>query len=560
MGRSCAAAVGGLMLLLPLLPAVEAIVVDAGADRHPISAGIYGVNCPFGARAGLLADLNVSVVRWGGNSLGRYHWRNDADNKGADWFFESIPAPSRGGSSADEWLAEVRAAGARALITVPTIGWLARLGPGRGKLASFSQATYGPQRASDRWMPDAGDGVRPDGTPVAGNDPADANSPNSPALQAAWVAHLAATCGPAASGTVAWYLLDNEPSLWHQTHRDVHPEPAHDEEVLARMLAYATAIKDADPTALVAGPEEYGWDGYFWSGFDLHWRGGHGLSLDAPDHRAHGDYVPWLLTRMRAAEAAGGRRLLDALSLHYYPAKARGTDGRWYDLEGNGPEADCAQARALRNRSTRALWDPAYVDNSWIAGSPNDASGGVVRLLPRMREWVARHYPGTRIALTEYRWGDAGRPNGATTQADVLGILGREGCDLATRWIVPDPVDEAPVCNAFRMYRNYDGARSTFGELGVRAAAPDPDRVSAFAALRTRDGALTVMLINKEDAESAVELAVRGFRLAGTAEAWQTAGPQAAIARIAAPALADGAPALRLPPQSLTLLILAAAP
>jgi hypothetical protein len=28
--------------------------------------------------------------------------------------------------------------------------------------------------------------------------------------------------------------------------------------------------------------------------------------------------------------------------------------------------------------------------------------------------------------------------NGATAQADILGILGREGIDLATRWTCPD--------------------------------------------------------------------------------------------------------------------------
>ena len=48
-----------------------------------------------------------------------------------------------------------------------------------------------------------------------------------------------------------------------------------------------------------------------------------------------------------------------------------------------------------------------------------------------------------------------------------------------------------------KMYRNYDGNKSTFGETSVAAAAPNPDTVSAFAAQRRRDGALTVMVINK---------------------------------------------------------------
>ena len=60
--------------------------------------------------------------------------------------------------------------------------------------------------------------------------------------------------------------------------------------------------------------------------------------------------------------------------------------------------------------------------------------------------------------------------NGATAQADLLGIFGREGLDLATRWVVPDT--GTPTYNAFKMYRNYDGQKSTFGDLGGAAHEP----------------------------------------------------------------------------------------
>ncbi len=35
------------------------------------------------------------------------------------------------------------------MITVPTLGWVAKLGAGRAKLASFSIAKYGPQLDCD---------------------------------------------------------------------------------------------------------------------------------------------------------------------------------------------------------------------------------------------------------------------------------------------------------------------------------------------------------------------------------------------------------------------------
>ena len=88
----------------------------------------------------------------------------------------------------------------------------------------------------------------------------------------------------------------------------------------------------------------------------------------------------------------------------------------------------------LRLRSTRSLWDPTYADESWIADVQD---GPYVRLIPRMRDWVNANYPGTKLAVTEYNWGGLESINGALAQADVLGIFGREGLDLATIWGPP---------------------------------------------------------------------------------------------------------------------------
>ena len=40
-----------------------------------------------------------------------------------------------------------------------------------------------------------------------------------------WVRHLIGRYGTAAQGGVKFYNLDNEPGLWNETHRDVHPAP-----------------------------------------------------------------------------------------------------------------------------------------------------------------------------------------------------------------------------------------------------------------------------------------------------------------------------------------------
>jgi len=68
------------------------------------------------------------------------------------------------------------------------------------------------------------------------------------------------------------------------------------------------------------------------------------------------------------------------------------------------------------------------------------------------------YYPGTPVGITEYNWGAEDHINGATAQADVLGIFGREALDLATRWSTP--AVGAPAYNAIKTYRNYDGNKS----------------------------------------------------------------------------------------------------
>ena len=74
--------------------------------------------------------------------------------------------------------------------------------------------------------------------------------------------------------------------------------------------------------------------------------------------------------------------------------------------------------------------------------------------------------------------------NGATAQADMLGIFGRENLDLATRWTTPDP--STPTYLAMKMYRNYDGAKSAFGDTSVLDTGPDPDNCSRRSPLCAR--------------------------------------------------------------------------
>ncbi len=511
--------------------AAAVITVDASANMRRIDPRIYGVAY---ASAAQLADLNVPLNRMGGNNTSRYNWMQNADNRGSDWYFESIAyASSTAGEQGDTFISQSRAGGAEPMLTIPIIGWVAKLGAGRSKLASFSQAKYGAQTGNDwQWFPDAGNGVLSStGRNITGNDPNDANVAADATFQKGWAQALVSRWGQASAGGLRYYILDNEHSIWHSAHRDVHPAGASMEEIRGRILDYASALKQADPSALIVGPEEWGWSGYVLSGADQQYGGEHGWSY-LPDRAAHGnmDYLPWLLDQLRQ----DGRHLLDIFSVHYYPQGG----------EFSNDTSTAMQRR--RNRSTRSLWDPDYTDETWI----NDK----VRLIPRLRQWADTYYAaGTPIAITEYNWGAEGHINGATAQADILGIFGREGLDMAARWTTPDA--STPVYKAIRMYRNYDGAKSTFGETSVSAAGPNPDDVSVFASTRAYDGALTVMVISKyTGGNTPVTVNLEHFAASGAARVYQLSASNA-ITRLADVTVSGGTLSTVAPSPSVTLFI-----
>jgi hypothetical protein len=460
-----------------------ALSVDAAAGLHPISPNIYGMNY---ASESIAADLHLPLRRWGGNSTSRFNWQNDTTNTGSDWYFENVPEET---GAADKFVQQNVRTGTQSLLTVPLIGWVAKSRPaGHPYDCGFKVSKYGSQQGADlQWDPNCGNGILTSGANVTGNNPADTSVAIPAGFISGWVKHLTTLFGTAAKGGVMFYNLDNEPMLWNSTHRDVHPGATSYDELRDRTFTYAAEVKAADPTAKTLGPVVWGWCAYFYSAVD-------GCSPGA-DRKAHGnlDFIEWYLQQMRNYQQQHGVRLLDYLDVHIYPQ----IDGVFADAPGS------ADVQAKRLRSTRQLWDTTYVHEGWIAQP--------VYLIPRMKTWVANDYPGTLTAITEYNWGALGTMNGALAQADLLGIFGREGLDLATLWAPPtDP--SAPGIFAFRMYRNYDGQGGAFGETSLKAASADQDKLAIYAARRSKDGAMTVIIINKTGQAQAGALSFNNFK------------------------------------------------
>jgi hypothetical protein len=528
-------------------------VVVGGAPGRAISPEIYGNS---GNSAQENADMGVTLARWGGNAVTRYNWKlGNAFSAARDYNFmngnygASSPQDRQPSGVADQSIAANRAAHIGTLLTIPTIGWVAKddnstsrsmnvpaaggppLSPNGAAIAGYNPAdnrarTCVPSRARK-------------GTPLS--DPPDLS--DRTVAQDEWVYHLTRRFGRAAEGGVRYYAMDNEPDLWPYVHTDIRPAQLSYDQLLSIFLDYATAVKAVDPTAQITGPVSWGWSNYFYSPLD---RNTDNYRTHA-DRNAHGGtpFLAWWLDAIRRHDEAAGQRSLDVLDLHFYP-----------QAQGVYSDDVTTATAALRLRSTRALWDPTYVDESWIADR--------VRLIPRMREWVASRYPGTKIALTEWNWGAEGTANGALALGEVLGIFGREGLDIACHWGGLGAT--SPAYAAFKLFGNYDGAGGSFTGTSYGAASTNGDLLSCYAARTADSRAFLLMVLNKSvDSDLAPALRLDGVlaALGGAtprrARAWRVSQDDAAGV-VALPDInltAESAPftlSYVFPASSLTLL------
>ena len=489
---------------LPVVARMFTIDVDAGSDVHPISPYIYGVS---GAPPDYLLALDAHLNSWGGNANTRYNWQlGNAWNAARDWEYRNGDYGYKGKSASDDFISQTLSTGADVLMTLPTIGWVASNND--NNTCSFPGADGKCSNAKGASCRQAGEVADPN----RANVPSDVNS------IVAWVKHMTAD----AKYNVRFMAMDNEPDVWGETHYDVHPKCTTYDEIRDKYIEYADAVRAVAPKALLFGPVSCCWY-YYWT------------SMAGPgDKAAHGnkDLLPWFLEELRKHDEKSGVRTLDVLDIHYYPA------GFYND------QVDAKMA-AGRLRSTRSLWDKTYPDESWIKDP--------VYLIPRMKEMITANYPGTLFGISEWNWGADKTMNGALAIADVLGIYGREDVYFATYWRYPEL--NQPGFFGFRMFTNYDGKGSDFGDTSVRASSFDQDKVASYASLDSKTGKLMLMLINKDpDNEAQIKLNIKGFTPSGKGDLYRYS--QAQIKAITHDALTFSDGNMVLPAYSISLVIL----
>ena len=459
--RRCFSALSSVLLTSTLVAQDVTFTIDAAQDRYVIPEEVYGTND---------GDFpGATVHRHGGNRHTGLNWENNASNAGSDYFHQSdsylgsnagVGATQTPGALLEAWVDADRQRGMKTIITLPLAGYVA---------ADMNGPVTPDQTApSARWkqividkpgalslVPDQSDGV---------------------VYLEEMVNFLVQNYGTAANGGVAGYSLDNEPALWPHTHPRIHPDATGYQELVSRHVPAARMVTALDSSAKVYGPVLYGWSAH--------------LNLqDAPDasgfNNTYDTFTNYYLAQMKSASDAAGRRLLHRYDMHWYP-EARG-DNRIVFGSGPGTDNDID----ARLQAPRSLWDPDYVENSWITQYTTGGEG--IRLLPRLQQSVDQHFSGTGLAVTEYNYGGTDHISGGVAQADVLGIFGRFRV-AACFWPLND--GNSYVAGAFQLYRNYDGEGARFGSVSLQASASDNSRAGVHAA-RAADGKLTVVAINR---------------------------------------------------------------
>jgi hypothetical protein len=453
------------------------VAIDTRRERRPISPLIYGVNNSSNPSA------NLASRRQGGDRYTTYNWENNASNSG---HWTDDPAWVSQNNTSDAYLTGNIPSGvpakaitdfhdasiAEGIYSIVTLqaGFVARdlHGP-------VSEAEAIPNR--NRWRE-----VRfaKEAPFTAQPDTADEYVYIDELLDL-----LIDRYGPASSATgIKAYGISNEPGAWNGVHPRSHPVKEGYAEIFEITKSLASTIKRMDPTAEVFGGVTYG----FGEMKDFQGAADRGMF---PGYRW---YIDALLGEMRSASSDAGMRLMDVLDVHWYS-----------EAEGDEPYRSVAWSEstpdivAARLQAPRSLWDRTYVEKSWITGSPGRYSHTsevfgeqAIALIPRLRTSIESYNPGTKLAFGEFGFGGYDHVSGGIAVADALGIFGREGVYYANHW------DEIAgyVESAYRLYRNYDGALSTYGDIAVAATASD-DNSSVYASVSADGSELHIVMLNR---------------------------------------------------------------
>ena len=499
----------------------------------PISPYIYGVNDVDPG------DSGATVRRLGGNRMTGYNWTNNASNAGNagrhmsdNWLCEnhSYTDCDKPGAFAKHFVEENRQYGVQTLMTIPLAGFVAA-----DKDGEVTDREAAPNR---RWKRTEFHKRKPYSLAPDPRDPI--------VYEDEFVNYLVSNFKKGGEGGIRFYDLDNEPGIWPSTHPRIHPEKTSYWEMRNRTEAAAENILRVDPTAMIFGAVCSGWQEF--------------LTLqDAPESgdasvtQTFPTYLDFYLDFIHHLQSAYHKRLVQVLDLHWYSeAQGSGNPSTGLGAKGiteNDVTPDFIEARL---QAPRSLWDPGYVEKSWITRL--STKGKPIELIPWVKEKIDTRCPGTLLAFSEYDYGAGDHVSGGIAQADVLGIFGKFGIFLAAFGGELKPFNRA----AFKLFRNYDGKNGTFGDTAVSAATEDVTRTSCYAATDSKTpGILRVVILNKNQRDSIHgQVKLQGRNTYVSFEAFSFKGDSPEIKPVKKDKVEKNHFDYSLPPLSATLFVL----
>lgn len=490
---------------------IETVFTVDTTSRKPISKYIYGANTNEWDKMG----VPFTLARQGGNRMTAYNWETNASNAGNDWHHQNdgyLGKTDEPGWTARTFMEAAQNHGAAVILTVPTEGYVA------ADKKEDGDVNQTPDYLNVRFLKSYA--KKPGGNLVYPPDTKD-----KAVYQDEFVHWIEKVKSPK---TPVWFMLDNEPDIWHDTHARIMTHKVTYAEIIANNIDFGRAIKAVAPKSLVFGPANYGWEGF------RHFQG-------APDNGGR-DFLDVYLDAMKGAEKDYGRRILDVLDVHWYP-EAQGGGVR---ITTNDDKPGTADARI---QASRSLWDPSYVEASWITQTLGQKP---IALLPGLMRQIETHYPGTKLSISEYNYGGAKVISGAIAEADVLGCFGRYGVFAACNWGV-GPNDTAQM-TGFKSFIDFDGKGSRFGDLGLSVAGESPASNSVYAALDSQNPhRLTIVAINKTKEPMSMRFSLKGFS-ATSVKAYAVTSDSLAAPKLTDASVGGGSVSVQGAPESVTTL------
>ncbi len=399
--------------------------LNQSKNTHVISPYIYGMaTYLFADRAKEKTwPLQPTLFRFGGNTSERYNWKVNAWNTGADWHFMNVKA-SDSGNAIDSFMSENHRNGAASSVTIPLLGWISKDATSKSYNAEIDESNK-----------------------ELKIDPLKTSVPITPAYITNWVNHLKTKF----NSFPHFYIIGNEPTLWHETHRDVHPQKATREEILEKFVSTAKLVRDADSQAVIIAPSGWGYA-------DL-------------------DFMTWFLPQVIKKERELKTKLIDVLDVHFYPQAE----------ELKNPDQKNQATRKALFQSVRGLWDPDFKDNSWIADK--------MRFIPRFKELCAKNRPDLKFSIGEYNFRAEQDISGAIVQAEILGIFAQFDLFMAQYWTIP-PYESYPYL-AFALLRGANPFKLKFQDNFIKADGNINNDNSFFVSQSADKKNTSILAINK---------------------------------------------------------------